>query len=106
MPRKEEKNNIDGPDFIIQDDGYAKGCNKSRARLIKKIYEADPLICPKCGSQMRIIAFLKFLIPKNLAFFYRDHKLQHKFLFNTYILFSASKIYTFSLSLSTLKLFS
>jgi len=25
---------------------------------IKKIYEVDPLICPKCGEAMKIIAFL------------------------------------------------
>ena len=28
------------------------------ARLIKKVYGVDPLICPKCGSEMRIIAFI------------------------------------------------
>jgi len=33
-------------DFVIEDDNY-KGANKSWARLIKKIYEVDPLICPK-----------------------------------------------------------
>jgi adenine-specific DNA methylase len=54
---RRKKNNIDGPDFIIQDDEYKNGCNKSWARLIKKIYEVDPLVCPRCGGQMRIIAF-------------------------------------------------
>ena len=44
-------------DFVIEDDNY-KGANKSWARLIKKIYEVDPLICPKCKGQMRIIAFI------------------------------------------------
>ena len=24
-----------------------------------KIYEVDPLICPKCGGEMRIIAFIE-----------------------------------------------
>ena len=28
------------------------------ARCIKKIYEVDPLLCPKCGEQMKIIAFI------------------------------------------------
>jgi hypothetical protein len=27
--------------------------------LIKKVYEVDPLLCPKCGGQMKIIAFLE-----------------------------------------------
>jgi hypothetical protein len=39
---------------IIADNQYIKGCNKSWARLLKKIYEVDPLICPKCGGDMRI----------------------------------------------------
>ena len=54
---RRKRQNCDGADFIITDDEYIKGCNKSWARLIKKIYEVDPLICPKCGGNMRIIAF-------------------------------------------------
>jgi hypothetical protein len=33
-------------DFVIEEDNN-KGCNKTWARLIKKIYEVDPLICPQ-----------------------------------------------------------
>jgi hypothetical protein len=28
------------------------------SQLIKRIYEVDPLVCPSCGSEMRIIAFI------------------------------------------------
>ena len=35
-----------------------KAVSKSWARLIKKVYEVDPLICPKCGSLMKIKAFI------------------------------------------------
>jgi hypothetical protein len=28
------------------------------AEMIRKVYEIDPLICPKCGGQMKVIAFL------------------------------------------------
>ena len=28
------------------------------AQLIKKVYEADPLGCPRCRGAMRIIAFI------------------------------------------------
>ena len=45
-------------DCVIEDDGYTKGTNKSWSRLIKKIYEVDPLICPKCKGQMKIIDFI------------------------------------------------
>jgi hypothetical protein len=27
--------------------------------LIRKIYEVDPLVCPKCNGQMRIRAFIE-----------------------------------------------
>lgn len=30
----------------------------TRAKLIKKIYGVDLLICPKCGSEMKIIAII------------------------------------------------
>jgi hypothetical protein len=29
------------------------------ARLIKQVYEVDPLVCPRCAGAMRIIAFLE-----------------------------------------------
>jgi hypothetical protein len=37
-------------------DGAAK---RAWARLIKQVYEVDPLVCPRCGSAMRIIAFIE-----------------------------------------------
>ena len=27
--------------------------------MIKQVYESDPLRCPKCGAEMRIIAFIE-----------------------------------------------
>lgn len=32
---------------------------KNWARLIQKIYEVDPLLCPECGGTMRVIAFIE-----------------------------------------------
>ena len=32
---------------------------QNRARLIQKIYEVDPLVCPKCQGDMRIIASIE-----------------------------------------------
>jgi len=43
---KRKKQAIAESDCVIEDDGYAKSANKSWARLIKKIYEVDPLACP------------------------------------------------------------
>jgi hypothetical protein len=27
--------------------------------LIKRVYEIDPLACPQCGGQMKVIAFIE-----------------------------------------------
>ena len=26
--------------------------------MIRKVYEVDPMVCPKCGGQMKVIAFI------------------------------------------------
>lgn len=35
-----------------------KAWRQSRARLIQKVYEVDPPVCPKCGHEMRVIAII------------------------------------------------
>ena len=35
-----------------------KSCSKTWAALIKKIYEVDPLSCPRCSHLMRIISVI------------------------------------------------
>ena len=36
-----------------------KAFRRNWARLIQKIYEVDPLVCPKCFGAMHIIAFIE-----------------------------------------------
>jgi hypothetical protein len=36
-----------------------KKASRAWAVLIQKVYEVDPLVCPKCGSQMKIVEFPK-----------------------------------------------
>jgi len=26
--------------------------------MVRKVYEVDPMICPRCGGRMRVVAFL------------------------------------------------
>ena len=33
--------------------------SKAWAEMIRKVYEVDPLLCPSCGGQMRIISFIE-----------------------------------------------
>ena len=32
--------------------------SKGLAAMIRKVYEIDPMLCPKCGGQMKVIAFI------------------------------------------------
>ncbi|MBD3870919.1 MAG: transposase [Acidobacteria bacterium] len=36
----------------------ARALRRSWAQLIKRVYEVNPLVCPSCGGEMRIIAFI------------------------------------------------
>ena len=33
-------------------------CRSAWARLIAKVYEVDPLLCPRCGSEMKLLAVI------------------------------------------------
>jgi len=37
----------------------AREARKGWAALIKQVYELDPLQCPKCGAEMKVIAFIE-----------------------------------------------
>jgi len=44
---------------LIESEVSSKEFRKNWARLIQKIYDVDPLLCPKCLGSMRIIAFIE-----------------------------------------------
>jgi hypothetical protein len=47
----------------LGDDGeegdFRQECRKTWARMIKKVYEMDPLICPRCGFPMRVLSCIE-----------------------------------------------
>ena len=48
--------------FEPLDDGKEVTVNARKrawARLLAKVYEIDPFVCPKCGSEMRVIAVIQ-----------------------------------------------
>jgi len=49
----------DGVPCLIESDRAPAACRKRWAKLIKKIYEVDPLLCPKCKGTMRIISIIE-----------------------------------------------
>ncbi len=36
----------------------ARALRRSWAQLLKRVYQIDPLVCPSCGAEMKIIAFI------------------------------------------------
>lgn len=46
---------------IMQNRMSSKEARQNWARLIQKIYEVDPLVCPKCQGQMKLISFVENL---------------------------------------------
>ena len=55
--KKEESDDL--VPCIIEPQGNEKAFRKNWARLIQKIYEVDPLVCPHCKGPMRIISFIE-----------------------------------------------
>ena len=44
---------------ILESDGSSGEYKRNWARLIQKIYEVDPLTCPKCSGKMKIISVIE-----------------------------------------------
>jgi hypothetical protein len=43
---------------LQQNDEFTRRSRLSWAKLIRRVYEVDPLLCPFCGAQMKILAFI------------------------------------------------
>ncbi len=52
------QNNAPAKDATVTTEGMTSK-NSSWARLIAKVYEVDPMICPQCGSPMCIVAIIQ-----------------------------------------------
>jgi len=49
----------DVPPGTVRDETRdGRALRRSWAQLIKRIFEVDPLVCPSCGSEMLVIAFI------------------------------------------------
>ena len=56
--RKMQEKDEDIPSILESDDS-SKDRRKNWARLIQKIYEVDPLTCPKCSGEMKVISVIE-----------------------------------------------
>jgi len=57
--RRKKQDHDDIIPSILESDGSSKAYRKNWARLIQKIYETDPLCCPKCSGKMKILSFIE-----------------------------------------------
>jgi hypothetical protein len=46
------------PIVSCQEEKLRRLPSKGWAAMIRKVYEVDPMLCPKCGGRMKAIAFL------------------------------------------------
>ena len=58
--RKPRKDSTSAEATQIEDPTRVSNSNLRRrwANLIRRVYQTDPLVCPKCGSKMRILSFI------------------------------------------------
>jgi hypothetical protein len=57
--KREKQKKDDSIPSILEPDGSSKEYRKNWARLIQKIYEVDPLTCPKCSGEMKVISVIE-----------------------------------------------
>jgi len=55
---KARKAQPDKHPFIIIEEESPRIPHRGWAEMIRKVFEVDPLTCPQCGGQMRIISFI------------------------------------------------
>ena len=56
---KKRQSEKDKAGLLIMEEKVRRRPRKGWAEMIQKVYEVDPLICPRCQGQMKIIAFVR-----------------------------------------------
>ncbi len=59
MRKKAQAQSVDRAVQNEDRDIPAPRCNRTWAMLIKRVYEVDPLSCPKCSGVMKVVAFIE-----------------------------------------------
>jgi len=57
--KRKKENQDERIPCILESDESSKARRKNWARLIQKIYEVDPLTCPKCSGKMKVISVIE-----------------------------------------------
>jgi hypothetical protein len=54
-----KKTEVDASDEPLSEETTTSRSSQAWAMLIKRVYEVDPLSCPECGGQMKVVAFIE-----------------------------------------------
>jgi len=65
------------PPIIEEEERFVP--SKGWAEMIRKVFEVDPLICPQCGGEMKVISFIE------------DHKVIDKIIAHLKLTFYAER---------------
>jgi len=76
---KKRKTGEDPSHPPIIDDKVSFVPSKGWAEMIRKVFEVDPLICPQCGGEMKVISFIE------------DHKVIDKIIAHLKLIFMAER---------------
>jgi Putative transposase len=55
---KVKKASLSASALRVAEEKFRRIPSKGWAEMIRKVYEVDPMVCPKCGSRMKVVAFL------------------------------------------------
>lgn len=60
-PERQESPELpEGGVTLVEPEAFSRGDARRRwAELIRLVYEVDPLTCPRCGGEMRVIALIQ-----------------------------------------------
>lgn len=50
---------VNNQGIVVENEANSKSSKQAWAKLIQKVYEVDPLKCPKCESSMKVIAIIQ-----------------------------------------------
>jgi hypothetical protein len=55
---KVKKASLSPPALRMVEEDIRRISSKGWAAMIRKVYEVDPMVCPRCGGPMKVIAFI------------------------------------------------
>ena len=58
VPDRSKKASLSPSALRLAEEDLKRIPSKGWAEMIRKVYEVDPMVCPKCGGRMKVVAFI------------------------------------------------